>query len=236
MPRVAYADAALTVWQGTDALQFIDGLSTNKVVDLAQGEICRTVFTTSQAKIIDIVTVFHMGEFLAVLSHKSKLENLLLHVTPRILNQDVSISDVTSRNVFGIEYGRQNENIGIFQSIDGITYGHITSSLSFLVASINVKCDFDEVEKAFHQWRIENLVPWNGYELTEKNHPLASGVNELVHPQKGCYIGQEVLARMISRGRQGKMLVRIKNDDVEEKFITTRGETTSLAIVRVRNQ
>ena len=38
MPRVAYDDASLTVWQGADALQFIDGLSSNKIIDMIQGE------------------------------------------------------------------------------------------------------------------------------------------------------------------------------------------------------
>ena len=103
MPRVAYDDASLTVWQGADALQFIDGLSSNKIIDMIQGEVRQTVFTTTQAKIIDLATVFHMGDFLAVQSHTSQLDMLLKHVTPRILDQEVTIVDVTSSNIFGIQ-------------------------------------------------------------------------------------------------------------------------------------
>ena len=47
MPKVAYIDAALTVWQGKDALQFIDGLSTNKTSGMVKGDIRQTVFTSS---------------------------------------------------------------------------------------------------------------------------------------------------------------------------------------------
>ncbi len=236
MPKVAYTDAALTVWQGKDALQFIDGLSTNKIVGMVKGEIRRTVFTSSKAKIIDLATVFHMGDFLAVLTHKSQLDALLKHITPRILNQDVSIVDVTSRNVFGIEYACTNSNVGKYESIEGETFGYVDEQYSIIVASGDTNRSFAEDFESFNEWRIQNLIPWNGYEISSKYHPLAAGLENLVHPKKGCYIGQEVLVRMISRGRQGKKLVTIENGSVAEKSVTTRGELQSLAIVRETNQ
>ena len=58
--------------------------------------------------------------------------------------------------------------------------------------------------------RIANKVPWQGYEITSSFHPFACGLEELVHQQKGCYIGQEILARMRSRGRQGKVLSQVE--------------------------
>lgn len=236
MPKVAYDDAALTVWQGKDALQFIDGLSTNKTIDMVKGEIRRTVFTSSKAKIIDLASVFHMGEFLAVLTHQSRLEDLLKHITPRILDQDVSIVDVTSRNVFGIEYDCSNSKVGIFESIGGETFGHVRENYTIIVASLDANIEFSRELDSFNEWRIENKIPWNGYEISSNIHPLAAGLESLVHPQKGCYIGQEVLVRMASRGRQGKKLVTIENGTVEDKFITTTGEKNSLAIIRDSNQ
>ena len=236
MPKVAYTDAALTVWQGKDALQFIDGLSTNKTVDMIKGDIRQTVFTSSKAKIIDLATVFHMGEFLAVLTHKSQLESLLKHITPRILDQDVSIADVSSRNIFGIEYGCSNSKVGYYESHGGETYGYVDQQYTIIVASLDTGAVFDTELKPFHEWRIENQIPWNGYEISNKYHPLSAGLENLVHPQKGCYIGQEILVRMTSRGKQGKKLVKIDNGDVEHKSITTNGEHQSLAIVRDVNQ
>ena len=236
MPRVAYDDAALTVWQGSDALQFIDGLSSNKIADMSQGEVRQTVFTSTQAKIVDLATVFHMGGFLAVQTHKSQLKSLLQHVTPRILNQKVSIVDVTSQNIFCIEYGVSNSSVGTFESVGGITHGYIEENYSLLIASVNIECICTDDAESFHEWRIENELPWNSFEITTSNHPLSVGLGRLVHPDKGCYIGQEVLARMISRGRQGKKLVRVGNGTINEKFITTQGQHNSLAIVRESSQ
>jgi len=236
MPRVAYDDAALTVWRGSDALKFIDGLSSNKIVDMIQGEVRQTVFTSTQAKIVDLATIFHMGGFLAVQTHKSQLESLLQHVTPRILDQEVAIVDVTSQNIFCIEYGVSNTKVGTFESRDEITHGYISENYSLLIASLNVECISTNDTESFHEWRIENKIPWNGFEISTRNHPLSVGLGQLVHPAKGCYIGQEVLARMISRGRQGKILVKIENGTTDEKFITTPGQKYSLAIVRESSQ
>ena len=236
MPRVAYEDAALTVWQGKDALQFIDGLSTNKTIGMVKGEIRRPVFTSSKAKIIDLATVFHMGEFLAVITHKSQLENLLNHITPRILDQDVAIVDVTSRNTFGIEYNCSNTKVGLFETIGGETFGYVHENYTIIVASLDANREFPREFGEFNEWRIENKIPWNGYEISNKYHPLAAGLENLVHPKKGCYIGQEVLVRMTSRGRQGKKLVQIENSAVAEKSVTTAGKEKSLAIVRDSNQ
>jgi len=75
-------------------------------------------------------------------------------------------------------------------------------------------------------------VPWQGHEITNKFHPLACGLDQDVHAAKGCYIGQEVLTRMRSRGRTGRKLTTITNGDEVNGTITTEGESASLAIVR----
>ena len=82
----------------------------------------------------------------------------------------------------------------------------------------------------FVDWyTYENLIPLQGKEITQNIHPLACGLGDLVHESKGCYIGQEILARMRSRGRQGKQLMRISNPVIDA---TTIGKTHSLAIRR----
>ena len=232
MPRVAYKDSALTVWRGKDCLRLIDGLTTNQVLDLEKGQVRQTVFTTTAAKIIDFVTVFHMGDFLAVHSHASKLSELLDHVIQRILGQDVSITDVSSKNVYCIEYGVVNEIVGTFSASNGLTRGNIGPELSILIAALGFEFDEMRSEEEFSQWRVENTIPWNGYEISSVHHPLAAGLAAFVHPAKGSYIGQEILARMVSRGRQGKKLMRVETTSTEPGSITTLGEEYSLAILR----
>jgi folate-binding protein YgfZ len=49
--------------------------------------------------------------------------------------------------------------------------------------------------------RIEDLRPWYGFDVTEENLLHETGLlGEYHSPNKGCYVGQEVVARLEARG------------------------------------
>jgi tRNA-modifying protein YgfZ len=58
--------------------------------------------------------------------------------------------------------------------------------------------------------RIEAGLPATGHELTDDYIPLELGLWDAVSFHKGCYIGQEIIARMESRGKLAKMLVKVE--------------------------
>ena len=60
-------------------------------------------------------------------------------------------------------------------------------------------------------------------------HPFNCGLAQYVHEAKGCYIGQELLTRMRSRGKMGKQLMTVEKDADDA---TTIGSEFSLAIRR----
>ena len=233
MQTARYFDGHLSVWRGADALAFIDGLSTNRVLDLRKGECKQTTFTTTTAKVIDRVALFHMGDFVACVSHAPFWKALYEHVSPRILGQDVAIFDASANNDFYIRFGHQQKNPGRHSTEDGVTIGHLESGYDLIVATVGKHVESEENLESFHEWRIEQCVPWAGYEITSKHHALACGLADDIHSAKGCYIGQEVLTRMISRKKQGRALSIVANDEVQPSEITTRGTTRSLAIIRV---
>ncbi len=53
-------------------------------------------------------------------------------------------------------------------------------------------------ESSYEVIRVEKGVPGPGRELTSDYTPLENGLNEAVSLQKGCYTGQEVLARQVN--------------------------------------
>jgi len=67
-------------------------------------------------------------------------------------------------------------------------------------------------EAAFDLLRIEAGLPRAGYELTQDYIPLEANLWDDVSFVKGCYTGQEVIARMESRGKLAKRLVRLRPD------------------------
>ena len=64
-------------------------------------------------------------------------------------------------------------------------------------------------EAAFDYLRIQDGQPRFGRELTEEYIPLEANLWADVSFNKGCYTGQEIIARMESRGRLAKKLVRL---------------------------
>ena len=63
----------------------------------------------------------------------------------------------------------------------------------------------DTVELA----RIEQGVPAFGAELDEAYNPLEAGLQHMISYIKGCYIGQEVIARLTTYDKVQKCLVRL---------------------------
>lgn len=90
-------------------------------------------------------------------------------------------------------------------------------------------------EAAFEYLRIESGLPRFGHEITTDYIPLEANMWDDVSFNKGCYIGQEIIARMESRGRLAKKLVRLNPSAPLELGATlkaagkTAGTITSIA-------
>jgi folate-binding protein YgfZ len=60
---------------------------------------------------------------------------------------------------------------------------------------------------AWNTRRIENGLPWLGSDVTEDNFPKEARLDDHVSYEKGCYLGQETIARMHYRGHPNWQLV-----------------------------
>ena len=64
-------------------------------------------------------------------------------------------------------------------------------------------------DSAFHQERVRAGFPWYGIDLSDKNLPQeASRNDQTISFTKGCYLGQETVARLDALGQVQKQLVR----------------------------
>ena len=77
-----------------------------------------------------------------------------------------------------------------------------------------VACGLDGLpvvtDALLNQWQIESFVPAYGHELSTDYIPLEAGLEQAISFKKGCYVGQEIIARMESRGRRAKQLSRVR--------------------------
>ena len=211
-------EASVLLLQGENLLPFLDGLSTNHVAGP-----CTTVFTNRAAKIIDVCDVIPVGSHVALVGHASNKANLVAHLTERILGQAITITDISELNDVFIDLGEANP------PSDATVHTSFFGRLLVVPVKHNVQSTLTLEE--WNEHRIIHQLPYHGFEITNARHPLACGLGELVHPQKGCYIGQEVLTRMRSRGKQGHRLI-VQPNPAEN--VTTPGKEKSLCIVRAQ--
>jgi aminomethyltransferase len=90
-------------------------------------------------------------------------------------------------------------------------------------------------QEAYQVARIEAGLPEPGHEIQEEYLPLEVGLDDAVSFEKGCYTGQEIIARMHSRGRLARELVGLRLEGASEIGSVIRqdgreiGRLTSLA-------
>lgn len=208
--------AYILVLQGDEVLEFLNGLSTNAI----NGS-CTTVFAGRTAKIIDVCEVIDLGERVVLVGYEPHREQFVIHLQERLLGRAITVSDVSNLNRVFVGTGDESppKNATVHSSFFGVMY--IVPNATDYNASWTLE--------EWNEYRISNMLPFYGHEISTQYHPLACGLDALVHPNKGCYIGQEVLTRMRSRGKQGHRLTVLENP-VENA--TTEGKTHSLCIVR----
>ena len=124
----------------------------------------------------------------------TKMQILTLSVV-HILN-DNFIGDITFKKNIGY--------LSLLENLDSVSHLNKIS---------------DEVYDAI---RLENDIPIQGIEF-DNNMFLETGLYDTVSFTKGCYLGQEIIARVHNLGKPPRKLIRILYDKIPES-VTVNGE------------
>jgi len=199
----------LEVW-GKEAVQFLNGLITNDVAALEDGAQMSAAFPNVQGRLLAVVRVLRRG-------------NHFLFETDEVTHEKVfqNLYRFTFAGDFFIEDFSENyQYFEIFNSDFGLPGGEVISITSknstdcFVANDIAEKFEADmkdsgaiEISDELYEiLRIENGVPKYGVDMDETTVVLETGLDEAVSFTKGCYIGQEIIARIHFRGHVAKKL------------------------------
>ena len=139
-------------------------------------------------------------------------------IGPRVPALQSSLSEVVALPDRPWQIGRSAlvEGIEIPVSADGrwggpaVTFWPSVSGVPDLIrALLSAGRRFDARLVGFQaadRVRIEAGIPWFGRDFDEANLPQETGEDEAVSYRKGCYLGQEVVARLHFRGQVSKVL------------------------------
>ncbi len=137
-----------------------------------------------------------------------------------IIGQELGFPEVD----FPLHHWREAEIAGVtayLHCTDPIKGGgYFIMCESKVVSEIKAILEQSSITEADHAaydfLRIEAGLPRFGRELTQEYIPLEAGLWDDVSFTKGCYIGQEIIARMESRGRLAKRLVQLRPQAIVE--------------------
>lgn len=80
---------------------------------------------------------------------------------------------------------------------------------------------FPSSEADYDKFRVQCGIPESPRELSSRYNPLEAGLTSLISFTKGCYVGQEVIARLDTYGKVQRKLVRVKTEDSPDLLPTT---------------
>ena len=196
---VRRVDRGVLAVTGADRVSWLQGLLTNDVEALKDGESQYSAYLTPQGRMITDVTVFARGERLLLDVPLSLAATLRDKLDGLIFSEDAKVTDESAR-LFVWTVIRKDSFI---QAI-GETIPDEFASLTEITMDT-----FDVI-------RIERGVPRFLADMSDDTIPLEAGIEDrAISFSKGCYVGQEVIVRVTHRGggRVAKKLVQWIGDE-----------------------
>jgi len=186
---------------GPDAADYLQRMVSNDVDVLLIGHSCLALLLTAKARVIAPLVVWRRGEEDFLLLTEPELgEVVRAHLTRMRLRArcEIELEEHESVLVFGGDAGFATDFLGARELVD---------------AGVEPTVAEQELELR----RIEAGVPRWGREIDDRILPAEAGLDVThVSFSKGCYPGQEPVARLHFRGHPNRGLRVIELDDVPE--------------------
>ena len=224
--------------RGDDALDLLNRLSTNDLELMRPGGGMETVLATNKGRIIDLLRILHMGDHLLMLTSPGTQDRVVEWIDFYTFAEDITVTDIapdTSHFLFvGDAAGDALSEAGFgawglttplshtaSETGDGVIVIVRTESGSLPAWEVIVPrgqdIPADGIEKpgtsALEMLRIEQGIPAFPSELNESHNPLEANLKPHISFNKGCYIGQEVVARLNTYDRVQRFLCRLVVED-----------------------
>jgi tRNA-modifying protein YgfZ len=212
---------------GEDKQDFFNRITTNYFTEFPYLNFKKTVFLTERGRIVDFCTVLNCNETYIVICTPGNGNKLKKHIERFTVTEDINVVQEPGKILYFIgndylfiDYDLENKNIAffddnlIFRDDYGFQKTVILESGISENAFLNKIKDKTELisETDFQIFSFHNFFLRNSYELSEDFNPLECYLNDFISFDKGCYIGQEVIARISSQGKISSYIVGIESN------------------------
>ena len=217
---------------GEDRARLLHAMTTNHIQQLQPGDGCYVYFLNAQGRILADANVFCLeGQFLLDTEPETR-EKIYQHLDKFIIADDAALEDVTAAlATVAVEGPRSGEMLrALGAPVPGKAFG-IAEWDATLVAECGVTGaegyllfvpagkKLETIERllsagaaegdaeSFRVVRLEHGKPRYGEEITERYLAQETNQSHALNFQKGCYLGQEIVERVRSRGQIHRVLL-----------------------------
>jgi len=230
---------------GSDRIDFVQRQSTNDLRQLSPEHSLLTVLTSPTARILDVLCLIDEGETLGVITLPGRQAETARFLRSRIFFSDqVSISDLSSdyeqvlvvgpqaakileaadlhapelNVVEAMNFKGQPLNVIALEILFGIGFCLFAPStlVEILLSTLAKVGAFPLDVDTFETLRVESGQPGPVGEFQDEYTPLEISGQKMISNSKGCYTGQEIIARQITYDKVTKHLSGIKLDGAVE--------------------
>ena len=238
---------------GEDRARLLHAMTTNNIQQLAPGTGCYAFFLTVQGRILaDVNVLCRPDHFLLDLDPETR-EKVYQHLDHYIIADDVTLEDLTgSTATIAVEGPKSAELLQAAGAptpeVDYSTaeWGtrlvarlNSTGSAGFfvfapesekaqLIAQLEAAGAVAGDAEAFNVVRLEHGKARYGEDLSERFLAQEANQPHALNFSKGCYLGQEIVERVRSRGQIHRILMPLVLDAKEPPAPGTKLETTEI--------
>ena len=194
---IDYSDFGKILVKGNDAEQVLQNILTQDIKTLTSGNHCPAALLTHTGKILLYMEVYRFdGYFILVLDNTPASKGLLL-IDKFIITEDVTLQDATERYAYFQIFSSPASDMKVGELYPVKPGEYLLSPMAEKEAVIkNHGLMITEGEEA-EKLRISAGVPRYGVDMDETTILSEAGLNDVaVSETKGCYPGQEVIARI----------------------------------------
>lgn len=231
-------DAGTLVLAGEDRSDFLQRMTTNDIKRLKVGQSAVTVLTSPTARTLFVFTVLCRENELWLLPARGETTTLERHLAGNIFFMDkVSVRNISNDWRRARLMGPQSAAVLDQLLPNGTLVDDQWQEMAGMVAVRQQKYDLPGYElllaaaqeadlrqrllesgallledaAAYTAQRIALSRPLPGAELSSEYTPLESGLTWACAENKGCYTGQEIIARQITYDKVTKCLVQVRS-------------------------
>ena len=219
---------------GSDRVRWLNGMVTNNIRDLAVGRGVYAFLLNPQGRILGDLYAYNRGDSITVDTDQAQSEKLLATFDHYIIMDDVEVSKFGELTAFGIAgpKARQALQVAEFEIPELEALQFVETNWRNIRVTVargdNASVETYEVwlasdrmtavrdaliqagakpvsANAMELLRVAAGIPRYGQDIRERDLPQETEQQRALNFSKGCYVGQEIVERIRSRGAVHRM-------------------------------